>query len=135
MNESALQSRSAARSFPAHPSVLFHIRLFVREHAAESRVPREAIPDLVLAVSEACSNALRHTATPKIGVRWRAADDRVEVEVVDQGRFSSPLEPSQPEEGGHGIELMTALMDEVRIVKGTARRPGTLVTLVKYRTD
>ena len=133
--ESGLQSRSAARSFPAHPSVLFHIRLFVRENAAESWVPREAIADLVLAASEACANALRHTATPEIGVRWSAGADRVEIEVVDEGLFASPLDPSRPEEGGHGIALMTALMDEVRIRKGTSRQPGTLVKLVKYRAN
>jgi hypothetical protein len=33
--------------------------------------------------------------------------------------------------GGNGIPLMTALMDEVSVRRGTARRPGTDVRLVK----
>jgi hypothetical protein len=36
-------------------------------------------------------------------------------------------------QGGHGIPLMMALVDEVTIHEGTSREPGTLVRLTKCR--
>jgi anti-sigma regulatory factor (Ser/Thr protein kinase) len=41
--------------------------------------------------------------------------------------------PELDGQGGHGIPLMMALMDEVVVREGTEETPGTLVRLVKYR--
>ena len=123
-----------SRSFRAHPSSLYQIREFIRERASAEPLPSEVADDLLLAVSEACVNAVVHTNSSIVTVTWRPREDCVEVEVRDQGVFDRKvLGPSldEDEAGGRGILLMTAVMDEVAIQEGTAARPGTVVTLVK----
>lgn len=122
------------RSFPAHPSALYQMRRFVREHAAGAGVSGNAIDELVLAVSEACANAVLHTASPEVRVSWRSLEDRVEVLIEDGGIFERRVRIAELEDGGHGVPLMMALVDEVTIREGTASRPGTMVRLVKSRT-
>lgn len=123
-----------ARAFPAHPSALYRIRRFLRECVADVGLERGATDDLVLAVSEACANSLQHTATVAIRVSCNVLSDRVEVEVEDDGLFGRRIPiPELEVEGGHGIPLMMALMDEVEIRKGTQHHPGTVVRLTKYR--
>jgi hypothetical protein len=60
----------------------------------------------------------------------------VEIEVADRGVFLEriPLEDTGAE-AGRGIALMMAVIDEVEFRKGTSRRPGTVVRLVKYRKE
>jgi serine/threonine-protein kinase RsbW len=120
--------------FPAHPSAVYQIRQFVRGHADEAALSRDGIDDLVLAATEASTNSLRHTVTEWIELAWYATEDQVEVLVRDDGLFGQriPLRGLDTE-GGFGVRLMMALMDEVHIYKGSAQRPGTAVRLVKYR--
>lgn len=124
----------AVRSFPAHPSALFQIRQFVREHATAEGFDEESINELVLAVSEACANSVLHTGCAEVKVSWRPLEDCVEVLVHDDGIFERRVRMPELEAGqGHGIPLMMALVDEVTIREGTPRRPGTHVRLVKRR--
>lgn len=88
--------------------------------------------DLVLAVSEAATNALAHSGTAEILVRCTPAERCLEVAVEDRGMFRRQVPMPEIEgAGGHGISLMLALMDEVSIRQGTAERPGTVVRLRK----
>jgi anti-sigma regulatory factor (Ser/Thr protein kinase) len=121
-----------AQSFRAHPSALYEIRQFVRDRAAASSLSEEMTNDLLLAVSEAAANSIIHTTTPDIRLTWAVRDACVQVEVVDRGMFKKRVRMPEVEgKGGHGIPLMMALVDEVTIVEGTQRVPGTLVRLVK----
>ena len=124
------------RAFPSHPSSLHDIRAFLRESAAESGLPPEVVNDLVLAASEACANAVLHSDSGLIEVTWIDSMDRVEVQVADHGVFQRRV-PLQEAEGtgGHGIQMMMALMDEVTVREGTDVRPGTVVRLVKLRDE
>lgn len=122
------------RSFPAHPSRLTEIRTFVREQAVLAGFSNDAADDLALAVSEACANSIVHAGGSKITVSWRSDGERSEVEVQDEGVFHRRVPmPELDGQGGHGIPLMMALMDEVAVREGTEQDPGTLVRLVKYR--
>ncbi len=124
------------RTFPAQGAVLREIREFIRLQAREHSFIDEA-ESLALAVTEACSNALVHTNCTRIGVTWRATQDRVEIEVEDDGIFRRRVPVPEVDGGrGHrGIPLMMALLDQVSISGGTESRPGTRVRLVKYRGD
>src|SRR6266511_3233974 len=107
------------KSFRAHPSALFEIRQFVRDRAAAATLSEPITNDLLLAVSEAAANSIIHTTT-------------ADIEVRDQGVFRKRVRMPEVEgEGGHGIQLMMALVDQLTIEEGTQRRPGTLVRLVK----
>jgi anti-sigma regulatory factor (Ser/Thr protein kinase) len=121
------------QSFPAHPSALYHIRRFVRERAAQAGMSDESSGELVLAVSEACANSVLHTGSPSVKVSWRDRGDRVEVTVEDQGVFQRRVLMPELDGSGHGIPLMTALVDELTIREGSPARPGTLVRLVKAK--
>lgn len=129
-------ARAVVRLFLAQPSVLQQIRGFLRQQATKARLSAEVTEDLVVAVSEACGNCVRHTVTPDIKVTWRANRLRVEVRIEDRGVFrdSVPV-PDVRGDGGYGIILMTALTDEISIHQGTLDRPGTVVHLVKYSPD
>jgi len=124
------------RTFPAHRAVLREIRQFIRQQAWEHAFADEA-ESLALAVTEACANAMVHTNCTKIGVTWRTTENRVEIEVEDDGIFRRQVPvPEVDGGGGHrGIPLMMALLDQVSISGGTESRPGTRVRLVKYRED
>jgi anti-sigma regulatory factor (Ser/Thr protein kinase) len=123
------------RTFRAHPSALAGVRAFIREVAAASSVPDEAADDLVLAVSEACGNAVLHSQSASIFVSFRVLDDAIEVHVKDEGVFRRRLRlESIDGTAGHGTRLMLAAVDELTVRAGTENRPGTLVRLVK-RTE
>ena len=122
------------RSFPAHPSRLSEVRAFVRKQAIQSGFSNDAADDLALAVSEACANSILHSGGATITVTWQSDGERSEVEVRDEGIFRRRVPmPELDGQGGHGIPLMMALMDEVVVRVGTEQAPGTLVRLVKYR--
>jgi anti-sigma regulatory factor (Ser/Thr protein kinase) len=124
------------RAFPSHPSSLHEIRRFLRERAGESGLPDDVAGDMVLAASEACANAVLHSESGLVEVTWVDSMDRVEVRVADQGVFRRRV-PLQEVDGtgGHGIQMMMALMDEVTVREGTDLQPGTVVRLVKLRDD
>jgi anti-sigma regulatory factor (Ser/Thr protein kinase) len=121
-----------ARSFPAQRAVLREIRTFIREQARDQF--EEEAESLALAVTEACANSMIHTSCTKIGVTWNSSSDRVQIDVVDDGIFRRRVPvPEVDGEGHRGIPLMMALLDQVSISGGTQARPGTKVTLVKFR--
>jgi anti-sigma regulatory factor (Ser/Thr protein kinase) len=125
---------SVSRTFPARPSALRDVRGFIRERAHESSFDQEVADDLVLAVSEACANSVRHSGCPTIEVNWYRTMDGAEVEVMDGGVFRPPDPgPFAPPGLGFGIPMMRVLVDEVVIGHGTEAHPGTRVTLVMRR--
>jgi serine/threonine-protein kinase RsbW len=91
--------------------------------------------DVVVALSEACTNVLLHAGPgDEYAVRVYVEDERCRIRVVDMGRGFDPVPPgkasTQPEaEQGRGMTLMRALVDQVRFTS----RPeaGTIVTLEK----
>ena len=126
--------RQVIRTFRAHPSALHEIRRFVRAQVELDGFPSSAAEDLVLAVSEACANAILHTNSAAIDVQCVFSHAGAEVRVRDTGIFRRRVVVPVLDEGhGRGIPLMFALMDEVSIHEGTTLHPGTLVRLVKYR--
>jgi serine/threonine-protein kinase RsbW len=126
---------SSHRTFPADRAALSEIRAFLREEALRAGLPERATEDLVLAVSEACANAVLHSGSERIEVVWTVTDSAVEIDVRDHGRFKRRVRMPQVEgPGGYGIPLMMALADQVVIREGTSDHPGTHVRLIKRRT-
>lgn len=119
------------RSFRAHPSALRDIREFVRRLAKVEHVRIDAVDDLLLALTEACANAIVHTNTDSVAVTCRFSAHAVEIQVHDRGVFRRQVPIPEVGGSGRGIPLMMAVMDEVTIREGSPGRPGTLVRLVK----
>ena len=83
----------------------------------------ETLADLKLALTEACSNSVRHAYEEGrdgiVQISYQLTDDRIEVEVRDDGAGFDPavLERAQREldEGGLGIAIIRAVTDELDI--------------------
>jgi anti-sigma regulatory factor (Ser/Thr protein kinase) len=120
------------RSFEAHPASLARIRMFVRELAERGEVPPEVTSDLLLAVSEACANAVLHSGSPRIEVEWLQQFGRVHIGVRDEGVFLPEDERKDRAPTARlGLYLMQATVDRVLVEPGTPHRPGTVVWLEK----
>jgi anti-sigma regulatory factor (Ser/Thr protein kinase) len=119
-----------AREFPAEPDALGEVRAFLRERCREGGLAGADADDVVLAVSEASSNAVLHSGSSVFRVTWQRRGERLEIRIRDEGRFDRTI-PDGERRGGNGLPLMTALMDEVTVRRGSALRPGTEVRLVK----
>lgn len=99
----------------------------------------EEVRDLVVAMSEACSNAHRYAyeggTDGAIDLELELSSERAEIRVRDYGRGFDPRDYrapdlSRPREGGYGICLMKGLTDRLE------HRPmerGTLVSMTKLR--
>jgi serine/threonine-protein kinase RsbW len=117
-----------------------HIQLTLFDRPGATRELREAIDrvaepfglspadrfDLKLAATEAVTNALKGDTTNTVGVILKADPEALAVEVATSGRFEP--QPSQGDEGGRGIPLMLALVDEVEFVQS---EHGTRVRMQK----
>ena len=132
MTKPAERAEGTIRTYPAEPTSLRYIRQFVRNQGREHSLAQNATEELTLAVSEAASNAIRHSRSEEIRVECRAEDECMVVQVADEGVFLSRV-PLEELDGlsGRGILLMTAFVDQVAIREGTEQAPGTTVTLTK----
>jgi serine/threonine-protein kinase RsbW len=115
------------------------IRTYVGVVAREMGFSEAGVRDILIAVSEAATNALKHGSPQgdqdEIAVRCHFEAERLVIEVMDRGKGFDPLSVPVPvaeqmREGGMGIFFMRTLMDEVSFDCGSG---GTTVRLVKCR--
>ena len=86
-------------------------------------VEPEVIADMKLALTEACSNSIRHAyddgRNRAVEIRYELASDRLAVEVSDDGGGFDPqvleIESGELDEGGLGIAIIRALTDDFSI--------------------
>jgi serine/threonine-protein kinase RsbW len=99
----------------------------------------ETVNDLKLAVTEACTNSVRHAYGDNGGtvdIVYELHDDRLVVEVSDDGTGFDPDEVEEVDElteGGLGIAIIRALVDEFEVgERGDGR--GSRLRFVKFLT-
>jgi serine/threonine-protein kinase RsbW len=99
----------------------------------------ETVNDLKLAVTEACTNSVRHAygdGSGSVDIVYELHDDRLVVEVSDDGTGFDPdeLEDSgELTEGGLGIAIIRALVDDFEVV-GHVDGGGSSLRFVKFLT-
>jgi len=125
-------ARLRSHVYPAEPRVLGDVRGWVGGCAETWGLSEVGVADLVLAVTEACANAIRHSGSNEFAVTVEELADGVEVEVVDDGLFRDRM-PVLDITGGMGLPLMTALVDAITVEEGRPDDPGTIVRLTKKR--
>jgi serine/threonine-protein kinase RsbW len=132
-------------TIPAEPRWLALCRLVLSGLCRLGPVDDEALADLKLAVTEACSNSVRHAYGEDgdaglVSLRYELLPAAVSVEVADAGhgfRFDRPIPElgAQPDEelreDEMGLAIIHALVDEVEIGAGPAG-VGTKITFTKY---
>ena len=98
-------------------------------------MPSDIVEQLVLAVAEACNNAILHAEGDDFTVSVVVDGGRAIVTVSDHGAgFVPPARPSMPgphATGNRGLALMQALVDDVDVVSD---RAGTTVMLAQSFT-
>jgi serine/threonine-protein kinase RsbW len=128
-------------TIPAKPEYITLGRLALTGIARLRPEPlrQEVLGDLKLALTEACTNSVRHAYAGGEGtveILYELHDDKLVVEVVDEGEgFDPPSVPSSSldeelSEGGLGIAIIEALADEFEI----RERPqgGSFLRFVKH---
>ncbi len=105
----------------------------------------DAVADLKLALTEACSNSVRHAYDHddgKVHLEFRLSEDRVVVHIRDEGfgfhddAAECPecraFDELPPADGGLGISIIRAVVDEFDLQR--PNEGGTVLVLTK-RTD
>jgi anti-sigma regulatory factor (Ser/Thr protein kinase) len=103
----------------------------VVEVAQTLRLPPDVRDDLALGVTEAASNAVRHSGSGTVALECALLDDRVEVMIRDEGVFRWGAVPEEEAGPSLGLGIMAAVADRVEIREGSPQVPGTEVRLVK----
>ena len=131
--------RTVRLTIPAKPEYITLSRLALAGLSRVRAFPDETLADLKLALTEACSNSVRHAyenGEGHVDISFELRDDRLIVEVADDG---SGFEPDQHTrngdedeltEGGLGIAIIRSIADEVEIGGGAGGR-GSRLRFVK----
>lgn len=110
-------------TIPARPEYITLCRLALTGLAALRPLSEELLADLKLALTEACSNSVRHAyaggGDGVVEIVYDLQPDRLVIEVTDEGEGFDPDETGTPgeglSEGGLGIAIIRAIADEVEI--------------------
>ena len=100
--------------WPARLDSLADARHLLRRWLRRTPAGEQEAFDIVVAVQEACANAIEHAYGPAAAdfeLEATHAGGRVSIAVRDHGRWRAPRSTDR----GRGIPLMRRLMDEVRI--------------------
>jgi len=126
-------------TIPAKPEYITLVRLALSGLSRLRPLSEEALGDMKLAVTEACSNSVRHgysdAGEGTVEILYELRPDRLVVEVADDGP-GFHLEGERPdeenlEEGGLGIAIIKALSDEFEAGKRSNGR-GSRLRFVKF---
>ena len=129
-----------ALTVPAQAEFIALGRLALTGLARTRALSGEIVADLKLALTEACSNSVRHAYDEGregvVEIVYELSHDRIAIQVTDDGSGFDPeiLERAQEEldEGGLGIAIIRALTDELEI--GARPQGGSRLRFTKYLT-
>lgn len=132
------EGRSVQLRIPAKPEYITLVRLALSGLSRFRPLDEETLGDLKLAVTEACSNSVRHGYDGGDGtvlISYELQPDRLVVEVVDDGPGFDPEGARERgedlAEGGLGIAIIRSIVDEFE----AGRRPeggGSRLRFVKF---
>ena len=133
------ESRTVRLTIPAKPEYITLSRLALSGLCRVRPFPDETLADLKLALTEACSNSVRHAYDDddgQVSISFELRDDRLVIEVADDGTGFEPEatgkngDEAELSEGGLGIAIIRSIADEVEIGGGANGR-GSRLRFVK----
>ena len=114
--------RTVLLTIPAKPEYITLSRLALSGLSRVRPFADDTLADLKLALTEACSNSVRHAygdGDGHVDITFELRDDRLIVEVADSGSGFEPAAERKPAdelvEGGLGIAIIRSIADEVEI--------------------
>jgi serine/threonine-protein kinase RsbW len=130
--------RTVRLTIPAKAEYITLSRLALAGLSRVRAFPEETLADLKLALTEACSNSVRHAygdGDGHVAISFELRDDRLIVEVADDGSgFEHEPAPTNGDEGltegGLGIAIIRSIADEVEIGDGPSGK-GSRLRFVK----
>jgi serine/threonine-protein kinase RsbW len=135
-------ARAVHLTIPAKAEYITLGRLALTAIARVRPLSDETLSDLKLALTEACTNSVRHAYREgrdgTVEIVYQLEPDRLVVEVTDDGEGFEPSEIAGSgngdlSEGGLGIAIIRALADEVEI--GERESGGSRLRFVKFLSD
>jgi serine/threonine-protein kinase RsbW len=113
---------------PARAEYIALCRLALTGLARFRPLSQELVEDLKLALTEACTNSVRHAyrdgGQGAVEIVYELYADRLVIEVTDEGAGFEPGEPGIAgdglAEGGLGISIIRSIADELEV----GRQPG-----------
>ncbi|TML03281.1 MAG: ATP-binding protein [Actinobacteria bacterium] len=133
------RDRLVRLTIPAKAEYITLGRLALTAIARVRPLSQETLSDLKLALTEACTNSVRHAyregRAGTVEIVYQIEPDRLVVEVADDGRGFVPAELAgggngDLSEGGLGIAIIRAVADEVEI--GERESGGSRLRFVKF---
>jgi serine/threonine-protein kinase RsbW len=126
-------------TIPAKPEYIALGRLALTGVLRTHAVKQEVVADLKLALTEACSNSIRHAYADGregfVEIRYELEDDQLAVEISDEGSGFDlgPLagDTLDLDEGGLGIAIIRAVTDDVEVGPRPGRA-GSRLRFMKY---
>jgi serine/threonine-protein kinase RsbW len=131
--------RTVRLTIPAKPEYITLSRLALAGLSRVRSFPDETLADLKLALTEACSNSVRHAYADgegQVEISFELRDDRLVVEVADDGfgfevdAGTAADDDGELTEGGLGIAIIRSIADEVEIGGGPGGK-GSRLRFVK----
>lgn len=122
----------------ANPEYVSIIRLTVSGIANKLGFNLDDIEDMKVAVSEACTNAIKHSLDSKVYITFSSVEKGLNISVEDKGKgydINSIPAPdlAEPKESGLGLFIIQTLMDEVAVE--SVGEKGTIIKMTKYLGD
>ena len=136
------QDRMVRLTIPAKAEYITLGRLALTAIARVRPLSEETLSDLKLALTEACTNSVRHAyregRAGTVEILYQIEPDRLVVEVADDGQGFEPADRGgrgngDLSEGGLGIAIIRAVADEVEIDERESG--GSRLRFVKFLGD
>jgi serine/threonine-protein kinase RsbW len=136
-------TRTVKLTIPAKAEYITLVRLALSGLSHLRPLDEETLGDLKLAVTEACSNSVRHAYRDGregyVDVVYELHADRLVVEVCDDGegfplKGPAALADAGLTEGGLGIAIIRELADELELGPGASGK-GSRLRFVKFIQD
>src|SRR6195952_4902519 len=122
-------------TLPARPENVSVIRHVLGAFAEALRLPDDLVEDLRLAVTEACTNVVRHAYPPDqtgpVEISIQPLEEHVSVIVSDHGRgIGTSSDTTGP---GLGLPLIAAIADEVELLPVPGGGSRVAMTFARHR--
>lgn len=119
----------------SNPEYVGIIRLTTSGIANKIGFSIDDIEDMKVAVSEACTNAIKHSNDNVFNITFSILENGLTIEIQDNGKgydIENALQPDleNPKENGLGLFIIQTLMDDVSIE--SKENQGTIVRMTKY---
>ncbi len=140
-HEQEIGATRVSLTIPAKAEYITLGRLALTGLLRPRSLPEETVGDLKLALTEACTNSVRHAypeGSGAVQILYELRADRVVIEVSDDGRGFDYTEPVGDEdeltEGGLGIAIIRSLADEFELAGGV-KGHGSRLRFVKLLSE